>query len=405
MLVLLALPGCGRSVCGPGACPTGTVCQLSTGVCTASHVQVPVVPGLFGHLALLRLPDGKLGVAGHAPSLQSLTLLTGRDDAWHASFVAGPAAIAEDPPVDTAFAAVADAEGHIHVAWVRADASLGYATGGPNGWQRDAQPLAQAGQASHDVAIGLWQGSPVVAWRSLDPPGLHFARRQEGAWTTETVPPPVLPGQPTATVDEGHGLSLAMLSSGPALVSYEAVGGDLVLAVHNGTAWNVARIAGRDAMTGADTGDMGLPAALTVGPAGELAVAYRDRTSGRVLLARSKAGVLTQQVVAGGPVLDPLTGTQHVELMGTALAVALRPSGRAVVAIQDASHVRIDVAIQSSSGTFTRMTLPGDAPQAWPALQTLADGSIVIAWVDLQPAQGPGAGRLRTLVLPSGGTP
>lgn len=397
------LPGCHRNVCETGSCPVGQTCQPSTGVCKAGPAALAEPPGLFGHLALLRLPDGQLGIAGHAPSSQSLVLLTGRDDVWRTSVFAGPSARPDDPPAGSTFAAIADASGQIHLAWVGTDAVLQYATGSPAGWQREAVPLAT--QVGPDVAIGLWQGQPVVAWRALDPPGLRLAHRQDGAWTTEGVPAAPLPGQPTATVDEGHGLSLAMLSSGPALVSYEATGGDLILAVRTGTAWNVARIAGRDAVTGQDTGDAGATSALTVGPTGELAVAYRDRTSGRVMLARSKAGVVTQEVVATGLQTDAQTGTQRVDLVGTALAVALRPSGRAVVALQDASHARVELAIQSSSGTFTRTSLPGDGPQAWPALQTLADGSIAVAWVELRPALGPGAGQLRTLIVPPGGTP
>ena len=397
--------GCGRDVCEPGACPVGTSCNAQTGLCEKAPTQAASVPGVLGHLSMLRLPGGQLGVVAHAPDRKSLLLLTGHADHWQASFIAGPSAAPDDAPAGQASAAVADAEGRVHVAWVRGgDATLWYASGGSTGWQRDPQPLAAPGTMGRDVAIGLWQGAPVVAWRSTAPGGLHVSRRQAGQWTDEIVPPPVLPGQPSASVDEGHGLSLAMLPSGPALVSYEAHGGDLVLAVRSGTAWNVARIAGRDPATGWDAGDMGATAASAVGQAGELAVAYRDRTSGRVLLSRSKAGVVTQEVVADGRVLDPASGTQRANLVGTSLAVAILPNGRAVIAIQDASRLRLDLAIQTPSGTFTHNALPGDGPQAWPVLTALEGGSIGLAWVELQSGRGPGGGILRTATISPGGT-
>lgn len=404
-LLLFCALGCSRALCEPGLCPAGTTCDAGTGQCVQAETSASVTPALFGRTSLLRLPGGETGVVGYAPGQKSLVLLAGSADAWQASFIAGPSASSGEAPAGQASAATIDAAGHVHVAWVRSgDDSLWYATGGSNGWQRDNQPLAPPGTAGRDVAIGMWQNTPLVAWRALDISGIRVARRIGATWTIETVPTPPLPGQPNAALDLGRSLSMAMLPSGPALVSYEAAGGDLVLAVRSGTDWKVARVAGRNPTTGQDEDDVGATSALAVGPAGELAVAYRDRSHGRVMLARSKAGVLTQIQIAGGLVVDAKTGQQHVDLVGTVLAVAVLADGRAVVAIQDASNLRIDVAIQTPAGGFEHHALAGDGLQAWPSLRVAGDGSMQVGWIALQPGNGPG-GALRLSQLSAGGAP
>jgi len=236
---------------------------------------------------------------------------------------------------------------------------------------------------------------PMLAWRSDAPPGIRFAHRTGSAWSVEDVPPAPWPNQPAAPVQQGGSLSIVAVPAGVAVAGYEAIGGDLVLAVRTGGLWQVARIAGRDPTTGSDLGDMGSTVALAAGPSGDLAIAYTDRSHDRVMLAMSHAGVVTQTVVEEGLQPDPETGLGRADLIGTALAVAILPDGRAVVASQDASHLRIHLAVQTIGGSFVHQTVASLEPQLWPALVASPPGAVTVGWLALTPQSGPG-GQWRT---------
>ncbi len=394
--------------CEAGLCPSGTSCNTATGLCEAPTGPRPDPVGLFGRISLVQLSDGKLGVAGLAPAHQSLAFLSGQAAEWQTTFVAGPAAAAEAPSSGHVSAAVVGPDGVVHLAWARAtDASLWYASGGPSGWHTEAVAAATAGTVGDEVAVGLWQGRPVVAWRAGAAPWVRVARRQaDGNWAGENVPSPPPPvGDAPQEAELGSSLTMAILPSGPALAYHDDTHGDLVLAVNAPQGWSVSRIAGSDPTTGADTGDVGRPVATAVGQQGGLAVAYLDRTRGQVWVARSSAGLLTHQVVADGGFDDPSSGARRVALLGTALSVVVLPSDRVAVAMLDASRLRLRVAVEKVSGGFVLYDVPGTRPQLWPSLLVPTAGGLKLGYVELDAPRGPAASAVSVWSVPVGGTP
>ncbi len=408
--LIACITACEKDVrpCELGLCPSGTSCNTASGLCEAPTGPQPDPVGLFGRITLVQLNDGKLGVAGLAPAHQSLAFLSGQASDWQTTFVAGPAAAAEAPPSGHVSAAVVGLDGNVHLAWARAtDASLWYASGGPSGWHAEAISSAAAGTVGDGVALGLWQGRPVVAWRAEAAPWVRLARRQtDGTWTGESVPPPPPPmGEAPLEAEVGSSLTMAILPSGPALAYHDDTHGDLVLAVNAPQGWSVSRIAGCDPTTGVDTGDVGRPVATAVSQQGALAVAYLDRTRGQVWVARSSAGLLTHQVVADGAYDDPNTGARRVALLGTALSVVVLPSDRVAVAMLDASRLRLRVAVEKVSGGFVLYDVPGTRPQLWPSLLAPAGGGLKLGYVELDAPRGPAASAVSVWSVPVGGAP
>jgi len=394
--------------CEKGLCPVGRVCNATTGLCETDAKIGTGSAGVFGRFTLLKLAGGETGAVAYDARHKSLALLQAQNGGWRPTFIAGPAAAAEETAAGQACAAVVAPDGKVHVAWLRqSDATLWYGVGSAGGWHREQVLVAAPGSVSRQMAIGLWLGSPTIAYRDTDIRGIRVARREaNGEWKTETVPAPLpRPGRNARQPDLGRSLAMAIMPAGPAITAYDAVDGDLVLAVRSADDWSVARIAGSDPITGADTGDCGDPSALALGPAGDLVVAYRNRSSGEVLVARSKAGVISHQVVAGAAWNDKATASQRVGLLGTALAVALLPNGRALVAMQDGSHLDIRLASETPTGTFAPIQGGGSGgPHAWPSLLARSDG-VVVASVALHAALGPAGGSLVQWTIPKGATP
>lgn len=410
LLLAAALAACGRpDLCEEGLCPIGTTCIAETGACEAAAGAAPERVGLVGAFSLVRAVDGSLGVVGHAPGRKSLVHLASVAGSHEPSYIAGPAAVPGEAPAGNASSAVAAADGRLHVAWTRAsDGTLWYATGSGGAWAREQVTVALAGTVDRQVAIGLWSGQPAIAWRASDLQQVRFAHRDaKGQWLAETVPPPApRPGQANGKIDLGRSLAMVIAQSGPAIAAYDAEGGDLVLAVRGAAGWNVARVAGSHPVTGSDTGDMGNPAAIAVGATGDLVLAYRDRSGGRVLVARAKSGVVSHQVVDDGAWTDPVQGTRRVDLVGTALSIAVLGGGRAAVALQDASRLRVRVAVEKPSGGFTLHHVPGESrPHAWPRLWVRDNGTLVVGYLALDAQRGPGGGTFVTWTLSTGAAP
>ena len=406
VLAIASVYGCSKDVlnCETGLCPSGFACNPGSGQCEALATTVTSTSGLLGRLSAVRMADGQLGVAAFNSERKSLMWMRESQGDWQPSFLAGPAATAQEAPAGHTSAAVADGDGGVHLAWRRAgDSTLWYAVQGPNGWQREEVPVAGPGTVGAALAIGIWQGHPVLAWRALDIQNVRVARKMSEGWTLETLPQPTaLPGDPTAAVDLGRSLALVVTPSGPAIAAYEANRGDLVLATRAADAWNVTRLAGLDPKTGADQGDLGMPVAAALGPAGDLVLAYRDRVHDRVLLARAKSGVFAQELVMDGQREDPVHKTTRSDLLGSVLSVVVLPTGLAVVAAQDASTMRVRVAAERPAGGFVSYDVPGTL-QAWPTLVTQPDATAACLWLDLANAARPGSGRLQRWNVPRGG--
>jgi hypothetical protein len=396
--------GGGSASCEPGLCPIGTACKSATGRCepVAATRAGPQAP--FGRFSLLAPAPGKVAAVGVVPSEGSLAVFTPAASGWGHEWVAGPAAQDGEAAVEVATAATGP-DGALHMVWLRAsDRALWYGTGKSGAWQREPIAAATAGTIGRMLALALWQGRPVVAWRAVDVGAVKVSERTAaGSWTTALVTAPPRPGQDGLS-DLGRHFALTVAPSGPALSAYDATAGDLVIAVRTDATWSSTRLAGSDPATGADTGDMGATSAIAVATTGELAVAYRDRGRGRVMVARTLAGPVAHKVALDEPVVDAQAGTVHTGIIGTALAIVLYGPGRAVVAAQDGLRLRVVVAVEQSGGGFQRIEIAtagtDPAPHLWPDLALAPDGGVLLGYVAIEPAAGPGGGRLHTWAVP-----
>ena len=77
------------------------------------------------------------------------------------------------------------------------------------------------------------------------------------------------------------------------------------------------------------------------------------------------------------------------------------PRGRLAMAYQDASRLRIKVAVENAFGKFTEIDVPHqNRPQAWPRLFSQVDGTLLVAFLELNPDLAPPSGRILTWTLP-----
>lgn len=385
LITSLAASGCGeQSRCEPGLCPVGTRCDAATGQCAAVAPGAGAIPRLSGHYALVGLGDTGYGVVGYAPALRSVVLIERDGDKAEVSYVAGEATEDGIPAGDAvdAFAA----EGVVHVAWVRrSDDTLWYGRRDAEGWTRE-QVVAIAPRRPGDrLAIRLWNGLPTIAVDELGTGRLHVAvRAVDGSWTVEEVPlPPDVDGR-VARV----GGTLVASTFGPSitLAFYEPGGGDLVVATRSAS-WVVSRLVGRASDGVSDGIDAGRPCALTRDTKAGLVVAYRDRSGNAVRLLRSAAGAATDQLVDDGAYAVAATGAVRRAFVGTALDVVRLANGALAVAWQDASNVRIRLAVEAAGGALKQVTLPPSVrAQVRPRLLAQADGALRLTWLEPDPA-------------------
>lgn len=395
--------------CESGLCPSGFVCNPGNGLCEEAAKVSPTANGLLGQPAALTLPDNSLGVAAFDAEHQSLIWLRGDGESWQVTTVAGPLVSASELPTGQGVVAAIGADGRIHLAWRRtADGTLWYAVQGPDGWSREQVTAAAPGTVGAALALGLWQGHPVLAWRASDLQGIRVGRRVAAGWMVETLPAAVpLPGDVTAQSDVGRYLALAVLPTGPAIAAYDAINHGIVLALQSGeptaaaTTWKVSRLAGAEPDSPEPEGDFGAPLALTIGPGGDPVLVYRDRQHNRVFVARSKSGVFLRKVVLSGDRVEPSLQVERTDLMGTSLSVKVVPSGLVQVAALNGSTMRVHVAAEQSAGGYSTYIVPGGTA-GWPALVTRADGSAVCLWLDLSDAAHRGLGHLRSWAVPRG---
>lgn len=405
--VLMLLMGAGVSCaksdieCADGACPVGYRCAVSTGLCEVESNGPALQTSLFGAIASVDQPSSPPVVIGFAKDRQSLAVIDGDV----VSFLAGPAANSAHQPSGQACAAVRGEDGDIHIAWVRdADHTLWHARGHGGSWQVDQVSEGKPGTVARPIAIGWWQDQPVIAWRAGDAAAVRVGRRQaSGSWSIQALPPPPPPRKNALpTADMGRSLALATPSAGLTIATYDATHGDVVLSVDSGSGWSTARLAGTDPTTGADSGDMGNPLALAVGPDGELVLAYRNASRSAVMLARAAKGVVSHHLVASGSVPGP-AGTEQRDWIGSNLSLAVRSDGNAAVAWSNGSRWTIELGLQKPAGGFARISPPaqlvGKGKQLWPALS--GGSAIWLSWVAVDASRGPSGSRVVQWAVPA----
>ncbi len=395
--------GCAKGdvECADGACPVGYRCVAATGLCEVESNGPALQTSLFGAIAAVGKPTGPPVVVGFAKDRQSLAVIDG--DA--VNFLAGPAANSSQQPAGQASAAVRSEDGDLHIAWVRdADHTLWHALGHGGTWQVDQISEAKAGTVARPVAMGWWQGQPVIAWRAGDAAAVRVGRRQaSGNWAIQALPPPPPPRKGAApTNDMGRSLALATPSAGLTIATYDGTHGDVLLSVDSGDGWSTARLAGTDPTSGADTGDMGHPLALAVGPDGELVLAYRNASRSAVMLARAAKGVVSHELVASGNVVGP-AGTEQRDWIGSNLSLAVRSDGKAAVAWSNGSRWNIELGLQKPAGGFARISPPasmvGKGKQLWPAIS--GGSAIWLSWVAADASRGPSGSRVVQWAVPA----
>ncbi len=315
-------------------------------------------------------------------------------------FVAGPAAESKQPAAGEVAAAAAAPDGRVHIAFVRAnDATLWYAQRKTGAWQVEEVSVAPAGTVGDRVDIALWRDHPAIVYRSTPGHQLFFVHRDAAnAWRRELIPgPPLMAGE---TLDLGASLALSPWEDAISVATYDAVGGDLVLAARKNGLWTAVRQLG--AGPGASPGDdLGRPAALARTLAGDLVIAYRDGGRNEVRLLRNEAGKSVDRLVADGGYFTHGAGQRRRHLVGTALSVSAMANGRVAIAFMNASQLRIQVALQNADGGFSLVEVPHQGrPQVWPRLLTQVDGTLLVAYLELAPQQSPPSGRILTWTLP-----
>ncbi len=393
---------CGARVrCEEGLCPAGTACDPDTGQCvTTNSESVAGSAAFFGPFSAVPLPGLRQGFVSHAPALQSLAWQESTNKQTQTMFVAGPAAESKQTAAGEVAAAAAAPDGRVHVAYVRSkDASLWYATRKTGSWQVQQVKVAPAGSVGDRIDIALWRGRPAIVYRSVPDHHLYFVHRDAtDAWRRESIPgPPLIAGQ---TLDLGASLALSPWEDAISVATYDAVGGDLVLAARKNGAWTAARQVGSGPDATPD-GDVGRPSALARTLAGDLVIAYRDAGRNEVRLLRNEAGKSVDRLVSDGGYLTHGGVQKRRRLVGTALSVSALANGRVAVAFMDASQLRVQVAIQQAEGAFSLIEVPHQGrPQAWPRLLSQVDGTLLVAYLELDPQQSQPSGRILTWILP-----
>ena len=135
--------------------------------------------------------------------------------------------------------------------------------------------------------------------------------------------------------------------------------------------------------------------------AGELTILYRDRRRNRLMVIRDDGGKVVKSQVSDGGYQVPKRPHRRRAVIGTAMSMVILPSGRLAVAYQDASRLRIKVAIENAFGKFTEVDVPNQGrPQVWPRLLSQVDGTLLVAFLELDPAVAPPSGRISTWTFP-----
>ncbi|MBP46443.1 MAG: hypothetical protein CMH53_00700 [Myxococcales bacterium] len=394
VLVLMVLSGCSQnSKCEIGLCPIGTECDSGSGKCVEITAKAPNAPKLRGAYAVVALPGLSRAFLGYASAEQSLVWIEQQGAKIKTQFIAGPAAGDGPGPQGQVCAAVAAANGDVHIVWISdKEQTLWYGLRTQGRWKRTRIDAVPPKRAARHVAITLFQGAPLIAFEDEINGGVSVVTRDDkGVFSVETVPLPT-----GANVVLQGDLSLVGGLSGVTLGMYDAIEGDLLLASRSSTGWKTARFAGNEPNMGSDAG---LPVVLGRDLAGGLLVAWRDRTRNEVMLARSVGGKVQKSVITDGLYAVENRQISRRKIVGTALAIAVLPNGRSVVAVQDASQARIVVATEQANGQFKAAIMPtSDRAQFRPKLIGQVDGTVLVSWLEIDP-NGSGEGRLTTWIL------
>ena len=394
IVLIVCIAGCSQqSRCEAGLCPVGTQCDQNTGWCVDADADAPTVPLLMGAYSAVALPGLSRGYLGYAAREKSLVWIEQTGLQTTTQFIAGPAAGDGADPQGKISHATATSNGEVHIAWISdGGQTLWYGHRVDGRWTRKRIDAVPPKRAARTVAIALGQGRPLVAFEDELTDGVSVAvMSADGTFEVENVP---LPGGPAVKL-KGE-LSFVGGAAGGTLGMYDAASGDLLLASRSSSGWKTARFAGHEPDVYSDAG---LPVRLGRDLSGSLLVVWRDRSANEVRVARSVGGKVQRSVVSDGLYSVPNRQLTRRNVVGTALSIAVQPTGRVAVGVQDASQARVFVALERPNGTFKTLNMPASGrAQYRPQVLQQVDGSLLVSWLELEP-QGSGEGRLTTWAL------
>ncbi len=407
------LGGCleGREGCEIAVCPEGYLRDPVTGVCVLIEYEPDGVGAKGAWVSLAVRRDGVPLVATYDVVHGAVAVGWPGPDGeirYHYPVGAGAPPAEGGPPHDNHGQYVSLALGPDDlpaIAYYNHDRrALEFARFDGAVWHRETVPTGHGDQGRFSSLAFDSRGRAHIAYYDATLGVLGYAVREDTDWRTEIVPPAlVLEAQRRATeeppgwrsdgssgprmFDYGRHASLSLALGHPVVAFYEAVGGDLLLAVRDESGWRVQFVDGRDPVTGEGQNDVGRHASLAVDGYGDVSIAYYDATEGALRFARSARGVMTIEVVDDGAIAIDGSRRPHCgrHLVGQRAALIYDQAHRPGITYLDATELTLRFARREADGSWRRLVLD-ETPGAGVWLDHAVSGErslVVYAQVDL----------------------
>jgi len=366
--------------CDIDACPPGDIC----GEHGCEPVTPPAETGELGrHTVTALASNDRLVIATYDATHKNLVVgVEGAGatfdqrivDGWHLD---GRQVVETDAGRWAALAI--DAEDTLHLAWFDADrGALRYGRGGLTGdfALEDVDGLGPEVRGTH-ASIALREGIVHLAYRDETARALRHARRElDGTWTTRRIDP--CAGEADCPAegleDYGEWARITVIGQSPRIAFYDRYRGDLKMAHrHSGGVWEVTTLDGRDAATGADTGDVGRFISLALTPERHPGLAYYDATRGTL---RYLVPGTPPMVVDGGVFEDVDRQASARQPVGQHVRLRYTPGGRAVMLYLDAGALTLRQALVSGGNVLITRGVEGLAPGGYIDFVVDSDGEL-----------------------------
>lgn len=403
-LMFLALPagwGCqaeATGACVDETCPAGYACGPE-GQC--APLEAPSATGDLGRYTAMALTsDDRQVIASYDATFRNLVLVREQPDGLLTRHVIDGFRITDHSVVDTDSgrwpALAIDAVGTIHLAWHDGDAGeLRYAAIPPSGpWQTEVVDGAAADRGRYASLAVDDSGAVHIAYRDETAKTLRYAvRAPGGGWSSQLIEGCAGEDDCPSAAGEDYGefAALALVAGRPRIAFYDRLRGDLKLADRSvEDQWTVTTLDGRDPATGADTGDVGRFAAVSVDAKRRLGVAYFDATRGALrYLHEGGASALKPLTVDDGVYTDETSGARRNRIVGQHVALAFDAAGRAVLVYLDATRLVMKRAVVTGSTATTLVDEPTLAAGGFVALAPASSGTLRGAYGRWLPGQAP----------------
>ncbi len=338
--------------CRDQTCPPGQVCGADD-ACVS--IAAPATLGDLGrHTSAALLSDGRMVVATYDSTHRDLVVMTDQvDSAATVQVVAGR--VAEDGTIVDTDAGrwndlVVDEDDVVHAVWFDGDGgTLRYGQrAASGGWTVEVVDGEGPSVRGTHASLAVRHGVVHAAYRDETARGLRYARRElDGTWATREVDGcageagcPVEGGE-----DYGEYASITVIGQLPRVAFYDRARGDLKMATRAADGpWETTTLDGRDAASGADTGDVGRFVSLALTPERKPGLAYYDASQGalRYLLAGQ-----APLVVDDGVHYDEARGAWGSDPVGQHVQLRYDSNGRAVMLYLDAGNLAMKQAVVS----------------------------------------------------------